>query len=205
MAKFGTNSWQAREALADRAPFETHGALRAMDEQIIYAGHLPEPWRTQFFEQRDRMVYAVYSYSTPIAWVLDDKRSGEVIVPRELTGRNEGSPVKYSITTTRHQSMLYALMTDTPETRANIWEAAARERQTDRDRAAARREERAEQAWTGAPSHRLPSTETERRAHVEFDRRLPAGQYPPSQLVGAQSGADVDFVRARFPRERPVW
>lgn len=194
MAKIGTNSWQAREALVDRESFETHGALRATIGGASQYGRLP----TEYHDSARDAVYVVYSYSTPIGWVQAD---GEVIVP----------PVKYSITTTGHQGMLYALQTTDPETRAGIWDAAARERQTARDRVAAQREARAAQARAGTPALTFTGppdqfwasatpvelTEAIRRAQID-------ALYLPGR-TGAQSGADVDLVRERFPHERPVW
>ncbi|MGJ5894420.1 hypothetical protein DF268_11715 [Streptomyces sp. V2] len=98
MPKFATQSWAVRRALAARQPFTTHGALSATDRQSYCVGRLPQRWADLYRSDADagRIVYQVYSYSTPIAWVLDD---GTVTMPQ----------VRYSITTSRHQGLLYAL------------------------------------------------------------------------------------------------
>lgn len=129
MAKIATGSWEMRRRLAAREPFETYGALHAVAGAMDGAwgpGRLPEPWRTQYVNGwRDNAItYTVISYQTPIAWVLD---TGEVVIP----------DAKYSITTTRHQGLLYALgqPADGP-----LADAAERERQTARERRAQARE-----------------------------------------------------------------
>jgi hypothetical protein len=98
MPRFATHSASVRHALASQAPFTTYGAFRAVTGGGGETGRLPEPYRTVYRDAwwDDRITYTVYSYRTPIAWVLDD---GTTIIP----------PVKYSITTSGHQSLLYAL------------------------------------------------------------------------------------------------
>ena len=133
MPKLTTNGWTTREALMDREPFDTYGALSAVSGYVLYTGQLPEPWATQYRNSRDHITYTVMSYQTPIAWVLDD---GTVVIPRELSGRNQGQPVKYSRTTSGHQGLLYALDKDrlSQDSKAGIRESAQRERQSLRDR-----------------------------------------------------------------------
>ncbi|MEU6260178.1 hypothetical protein ACFUEN_29765 [Streptomyces griseorubiginosus] len=98
MAKLATESWSVRRALAARQPFTTYGAFRATNQRNYCVGRLPQQWADRYRADADagRIVYQVYSYSTPIAWVLDD---GAIVVPQ----------VRYSLTTTRHQGLLYAL------------------------------------------------------------------------------------------------
>jgi len=98
MPKLAMQSWAVRRALASRQPFATYGALRATDHQSYSVGWLPECWADRYRSDADagRIVYQVYSYSTPIAWVLND---GTVVVPH----------VRYSATTSGHQGLLYAL------------------------------------------------------------------------------------------------
>ncbi|QNP74990.1 hypothetical protein IAG44_39970 [Streptomyces roseirectus] len=98
MPKLATQSWAVRRALASRQPFRTHGALSATAERTYCVGWLPETWADRYRSDADagRIIYQVFSYSTPIAWVLDD---GTVVVPH----------VRYSITTSGHQGLLYAL------------------------------------------------------------------------------------------------
>ncbi len=101
MRKLATHSWAAREALARHEPFETYGAFRAVDGyRLPFGTRLPPKWRARYRADGDGVTYTVLSYRTPIAWVL---RSGEVIIP----------DVKYSRTTTGHQTLLYALTSPT--------------------------------------------------------------------------------------------
>lgn len=133
MSELTTNGWTTREALMDREPFTTHGALSAVAGHVSYTGQLPEPWATEYRSNTAQIVYTVMSYQTPIAWVYDN---GAVVIPRELSGRNKGEPVKYSRTTSGHQGMLYALDTERLSftQKAGIRESAERERQHARDR-----------------------------------------------------------------------
>lgn len=72
-------------------PFETHGSLSG-SEGAPYRnmGQLPE----NYHESAREAMYTVYSYSTPIAWRLAD---GTWITPQ----------VKYSVTTSQHQSKIF--------------------------------------------------------------------------------------------------
>ncbi|MET8983271.1 hypothetical protein ABZX85_47675 [Streptomyces sp. NPDC004539] len=90
--------------MANRQPFTTYGALRATDQQSYCVGLLPQEWADRYRSDAvaGRIRYQVFSYSTPIAWVLDD---GTVVVPH----------VRYSITTSGHQGLLYALHSE-PDT-----------------------------------------------------------------------------------------
>lgn len=140
MARYATNSWQARQALAERRPYNTYGAMRAEEGSNGYAGWLREPYRASYLNawRDNKITYTVYSYSTPIAWVLD---TGEVIEP----------PIKYSVTTSKHQGLLYALDASS-DTRAAIHDAAYREAQYARERAAERRSGRSLEERTGLAS-----------------------------------------------------
>jgi hypothetical protein len=82
--------WQARE------PFQTHNGTMTGENFVSSHGRLPGEWRKELFaaEQRNDVIYVVYSYATPIAWVLKD---GTEVQP----------PVKYSVTTSKHQGKLY--------------------------------------------------------------------------------------------------
>lgn len=53
-------------------------------------GRLPREWVERFREDQNKIVYAVYSWVTPIAWVTED---GRRVIP----------DVWYSQTTTRQQ------------------------------------------------------------------------------------------------------
>lgn len=130
---FATNSWQAREALANRAPFKTYGALSAtrhgaqdMRPHLPWGNRLPAEWRKRWEADEDRIAYVVWSYDTPIAWVT---MYGDVVKVAH----------KWSVTTTKHQGMLYAL--DASEaTKNGIYDAAQRERQQQKDRRAEARD-----------------------------------------------------------------
>ncbi len=137
MPTYPTTSWRAREALMDRKPFKTSGAFSATEghTRLPWGHRLPADYAATYWEQSDQIVYTVWSYNTPIAWVLDD---GTVVQP----------PVKYSVTTSKHQGMLYALHlgalgsnADTLDSRVGIRDAAERERQRERDRRAQYRAE----------------------------------------------------------------
>ena len=98
MPKLATQSWAVRRALANRQPFTTHGVLSATVQPRYCVGWLPERWADRYRSDADagRIVYQVFSYSPPIAWVLDDDTA---VVP----------PVRYSAAASRHQELLYAL------------------------------------------------------------------------------------------------
>jgi hypothetical protein len=82
--------WEYVDVLKNRQPFATSGALWG-SAAVRDAGRLPADWRNLFQTGAD---YVVYSYRTPIAWhrAADDLW----IVPDE----------KYSMTTSRHQSLI---------------------------------------------------------------------------------------------------
>jgi hypothetical protein len=89
--------WQARE------PFETHNktlygvaGLHAGGSYYGGTGRLPSEYVKELRSALDNqdVIYIVYSYATPIAWVLKD---GTEVKP----------PVKYSVTTSKHQGKLY--------------------------------------------------------------------------------------------------
>ncbi|MEU0924556.1 hypothetical protein [Streptomyces malaysiensis] len=125
MKKFATHSWAVREALARREPFDTYGAFHAVEGyHLPFRDRLPHRWREQYIEDGDEIIYTVLSYRTPIAWVL---RCGAVVIP----------DVKYSQTTSGHQSMLYAL-SEPAEGALAI--AVQEERQEARERATRRRQ-----------------------------------------------------------------
>jgi hypothetical protein len=91
MAKI-TNK-QAWMHINSRAPFtNSTGSFRGT-EQFASHGILPEGWRAVLDRDMEagEVVFYVYSYHTPIAWYLS---TGKWVVP----------PVKYSSTTSRHQT-----------------------------------------------------------------------------------------------------
>lgn len=99
MAKVAIDSFECSNSINNCRSFETHGALWATDDETEMAtrgvGQLPEPWATPLKSAlRETLVsYVVYSYQTPILWVMYD---GTVISPAH----------KYSVTTSRHQNLV---------------------------------------------------------------------------------------------------
>lgn len=96
MLKLGAKSgpkagwWHFHDALVGTPEaFTTNGALRGSDGTAFDMGQLPE----NFHESARSATYTVYSYSTPIAWKNEDS---VWIVP----------DVKYSVTTSAHQSKI---------------------------------------------------------------------------------------------------
>jgi hypothetical protein len=93
--------------LANREPFKTHGALRAMSGKWITAqlGRLPADWRNTVRARSHVIDYVIYSYQTPIGW--RDTEAGWVI-PAE----------HYSQTTSVHQGRIRAALAYLGETYA---------------------------------------------------------------------------------------
>ena len=97
MKTLETRGRRTAEAIGNHEEFNTGGSLCARRSvRGIDSGRLPRDWAARFDSDRDRIVYVVVSYITPIAWVLDD---GTVRIPN----------VKFSVTTTKHQGNLYLL------------------------------------------------------------------------------------------------
>ena len=78
-------------------PFHTGnplGGLTGTDRPSRATGQLPRAWADAYQQSydADALVYVVYSYQTPIAWVT---RAGVAVIP----------DVKYSVTTSSHQGI----------------------------------------------------------------------------------------------------
>lgn len=86
--------WEFSPVLVRLQPFRTHGALRGdvMDGYWSSTGRLPSEWVQRI--RNEQPDYVVFSYGTPIAW------------HSEKDGWTK-PPLKYSITTTRHQSLVF--------------------------------------------------------------------------------------------------
>lgn len=88
------------DTLANLRPFRTSGALRGeATSYVISTGYLPREHVHALYGavQANSLLYVVSSYATPIAWAVRFGADGvEWIQP----------PVKYSVTTTRHQSVV---------------------------------------------------------------------------------------------------
>lgn len=96
MPELRWNSPAIMEALVARAPFSVSNFL-ATTEPTAYdqLGHLPQSFRNKLGQQLIdcRVTYVVYSYETPIAWVVDGHT---VVIP----------DVRYSLTTGKHQKLV---------------------------------------------------------------------------------------------------
>lgn len=85
--------WEFVPTLRNREAFKTGGALQGGPEPLQgypVKGSLPE----EFYDSVNHAVYTVYSYDTPIAW---ENADGTWTTPA----------VKYSVTTSRHQSKIF--------------------------------------------------------------------------------------------------
>jgi hypothetical protein len=103
MQRISTRDSEAiAKAIANRERFTTHGALSGAPVTVGLAsrlGWLPDEhrslWRQGVILARNgHSLYAIWSYGTPIAWVLD---RGTWQIPDE----------RYSVTTSHHQSRVH--------------------------------------------------------------------------------------------------
>jgi len=87
------SSWmEFRDVIAAGQDFDTSGALKGRathPDGMIYTGQLPQEYRASI----KGATYVVFSYATPIAW----RTQGQWHTP----------DVKYSVTTSRHQSRIF--------------------------------------------------------------------------------------------------
>jgi len=93
------SSWlEFRDAIENSQDFDTSGALKGRNERhgAMNLGRLP---RDLDATARDAD-YVVYSYATPIAW----RTQGQWHTP----------DVKYSVTTSRHQSKIFTAIEGLP-------------------------------------------------------------------------------------------
>ena len=96
--KLSTRSREVAEAIAACRPFTTHGALRAQAGSVgpWDAGRLSGADLDRYRADMSRIVYTVFSYATPIAWVTSDGKAYRVAQ-------------RFSVTTSKHQGTLYLL------------------------------------------------------------------------------------------------
>lgn len=85
-----SNYSDAARKIANLRPFRG-GSWHGQDGPSNDTGRLPREWVEQFRQDQNKIIYAVYSYATPIAWVTED---GTATIP----------DVSYSRTTTRQQN-----------------------------------------------------------------------------------------------------
>lgn len=100
MATHGRARQLTIDALQSRKPFARSGfAMKGIEGACGSLGQLPAEYVDQYnaLAAAGILAYTVKSYDTPIAWVT---ASGTVIVPE----------VKYSVTTTHHQSLCRAYL-----------------------------------------------------------------------------------------------
>ena len=90
MARLNTRGDAVRNAIKERTPFITNGALSG-SLASTGSGRMAPDLRERYYA--DKAIYTVLSYGTPIAWVRAD---GQWVVPAD----------KYSLTTTRHQAQV---------------------------------------------------------------------------------------------------
>lgn len=84
-------------ALRNLEAFQTGGSFRAEETSCAYTyGELNQTECAKLKADNGNLRYVVYSYATPIAWVTKDNRVYRVAQ-------------KFSVTTSRHQSVLYLL------------------------------------------------------------------------------------------------
>lgn len=94
MAINRANRRTAPEFIGARKDFQGSNLRGEANPSYVNAGRLPEAWANELrtADRNGEVAYVVYSYATPIAWVLT---TGEVIMP----------DVKYSPSTSNHQSV----------------------------------------------------------------------------------------------------
>lgn len=91
-----TRGPRVAQAIANREPFTTSGALRGTTYNHEGSGRLQGPDLEAWYADVNGIVYVVYSYATPIAWVTEDGRVHKVAQ-------------RFSVTTSKHQGTLYML------------------------------------------------------------------------------------------------
>ena len=89
--------WGLRKIIAERKPFKNStDSFRGAVGPAWWIGRLPELWRKSATDES--VDYTIYSYSTPIAW--HNSETGEWVSP----------PIKYSVTTSGHQGIVWAAL-----------------------------------------------------------------------------------------------
>jgi len=92
MAFSQKNRIKVGKAIASRTPFK-HASMSGEWTSYVHSGRLPQETYDEMRELlKDRDLYVVYSYATPIAYAWDR----EIHVPDH----------KYSVTTTHHQGIV---------------------------------------------------------------------------------------------------
>lgn len=98
MKRLTTRGPATAEAIRDRVPFTTSGALRAVakgDSGFWNTGRLSAAEYEMYHTTVDTMDYVVFSYNTPIAW-------------HSAAGWHKVAQ-RFSVTTSKHQGNLYLI------------------------------------------------------------------------------------------------
>lgn len=109
MPKISSRTILCAQMIGRMEEFDTYGALRTVKYGHVnpvtggtvkcgpwHSGQLSGADHDAFRADMGKIVYAVFSYSTPIAWVTTDGRVHKVAQ-------------KFSVTTSKHQGRLYLL------------------------------------------------------------------------------------------------
>ena len=100
MATHGRARELTISALSNRKPFSRPGfAMKGVEGASTSYGQLPKEILAEYevYAAANNIFYTVLSYKTPIAWVTWNEK---VVIP----------DVKYSVTTTHHQSLCRAYL-----------------------------------------------------------------------------------------------
>ena len=104
MLRLTTRCIRTAQAIRDREDFRTSGALMGEATGRLGrwdSGRLSGPDLDQFYLDAPFIDYAVWSYSTPIAWHWTNEKAG-------TSGWHKVAQ-KFSTTTSKHQSNLYLI------------------------------------------------------------------------------------------------
>lgn len=98
--RVSSRGYQVVDLIGNHKPFKTSGGLHAEAEpNVVTSGQLEDAEREAFDDAMRNgggIVYVVYSYATPIAWVRKDGVAHIV-------------DQRFSVTTSKHQGKLYRL------------------------------------------------------------------------------------------------
>lgn len=108
-AKHGPNLKNTLEAIAKAQPFNAGNLKAKRFDYVPGTGRLPNEWREQL--ERDNPGYIVFSYGTPIGWLARRSNGKRVFVIPD---------VRYSPTTSAHQSVVRRAVGEYEETNAAV-------------------------------------------------------------------------------------
>lgn len=98
MKTLTTRGFETAKAIANLQEFKTHGALSARRGRFGNwdSGRLSGEDLERYKWDMPHIIYAVFSYSTPIAWVTSENIAYKV-------------KQRFSVTTSKHQGVCYLL------------------------------------------------------------------------------------------------